>query len=470
MVGLRGVVYNPVLVLIPARAALRAATMPTARIREFAGRFARHDRIRFACGTVLVMHLVLLAVMFATTRGGRTILGPGLGADFAGFYTAGTILNTYPADRLYDLELQDRLYHRLLPAIPPGESLPFPQSPFVAVLFRLLARLPYAWAYAVWLVISGGVALAGLVLTVRTAGAIPSEDRTTAVLLALTFQPLLTECWLGGQTSAFGLFWVAVALRCERLDRPIAAGAALAMCLFKLTLLVWVVPMLVVSGRLRALAGFALAALGLAAFSLLTVGPAGCLSYADLLLGYARNVTGHAPVFRTFKFVDIRSFFTLLLGGPSLVAQAASLTTALIGLPFLVSCWWSARRPGVDRRILALGATLSWTAVFNLYTPVYDVALVLPGVILTADVLYRRAGSRSLDPRFRAILALLVLVPWVSQALALSIGFQPLTLVLLALGIDQIGLVRRIGRDGMEATRVESGSTPVPSPPGRGLG
>jgi hypothetical protein len=422
--------------------------MPTSRLSEFIGRCVRPDRIRFACATFLAMHVVLLAVMFATERGGRTIFGPALGGDYAAFYMAGTILNTYPADRLYDLELHDRLYHRLLPAIPPEKSLPFPQSPFVAVWFQPLARLPYAWSYAVWLVISGGLALAGLVVAARTAGAIPPEDRTTAVLLALSFQPLLTECWAGGQTSAFGLFWVAVALRCERLDRPIAVGAALAMCLFKLTLLVWVVPMLVVAGRVRALAGFALASLGLAAFSLLTVGPAGCLSYADLLRGYARDVTGQAPIFRTFKFVDIRAFFTLLLGGPSTLAQAASLVTALIGLPLLVSCWWAARRPGGDRRVLALGATFSWTAVFNLYTPVYDVALVLPGVILTADVLYRRGGGRTLEPRFRGLLALLVLVPWVSQALALTIGFQPLTLVLLTLGAYQIGLARRVGRDG----------------------
>jgi hypothetical protein len=129
------------------------------------------------------------------------------------------------------------------------------------------------------------------------------------------------------------------------------------------------------------------------------------------------------------------------------VVKAGALVATLIGLPLLVSCWWAARRPGRDRRVLVLGATISWTAVFNLYTPVYDVALVLPGVILTADVLSRRSASRSLDPRFRALLALLVLVPWVSQALALSIGFQPLTLVLLALGAYQIRLARRIGGD-----------------------
>ena len=75
---------------------------------------------------MLGMHLLLLAVIFATTRGGRTILGPGLGADFAGFYPAGTILNAYPPDRLYDLALQDRLYHRLLPAMPPGKGMIVP--------------------------------------------------------------------------------------------------------------------------------------------------------------------------------------------------------------------------------------------------------------------------------------------------------------------------------------------------------
>lgn len=432
----------------------RAVTMVASRIRALTGRFANRDGIRFSCGTILVMHMILLAVMFATDRGGRTVFGPGLGADFAAVHIAATILNAYPPDRLYDLELQGRLYHQLLPAKPANETLPFPQGPIVAFLLRPLARLPYAWSYAAWLVVSGGLALAGLVLTARTAEAIPPDDRTMALLLALTFQPLLSECWLGGQISAFGLFWVAVALRCERLDRPIAVGVALAMCLYKPTLLLLAIPMLAGTRRSRALAGFAAASLGLAAFSLLVIRPSGCLSYARLMLGYAQDVTGHASVFRTFKFVDTRSFFALLLGGPSTTAQAASLATALIGLPFLVACWWTARRQGGDRRLLAICATFSWTAVFNLYTPVYDVSLVLPGVILTADVLYRHPGDtgRPLGPGFRTLLALLALVPWVSQALARAVGFQPLTLVLLALGGYQIALARRIGRDGTQGS------------------
>jgi hypothetical protein len=419
------------------------APMQTSRFREFAGRFARPDRIRVACGTVLVMHLVLLGVMFATARGGRTIFGPGLGADYAQFHVAATILNSYPPSRLYDLELQDRVYHELLPRMPPEESLPFAQGPLLAVALRPLALLPYAWSYAVWLAISGGLALAGLALTLSRADSIAPEDRATALLLALSFQPLLTECWLGGQTSALGLFCVAVALRCERRGRPMAGGAALALCLYKPTVLLLALPMLIVRGRLRALAGFAAAGLGLAVASLLAIGTEGCLAYARVLRGYARTTTGAAMVFRDFKYVDIRSFFALLLHGPGPVARAAAVAAALIGVPILIACWWSARR-GADRRALALAATLSWTAVFNLYTPVYDAALVLPGVIVTADVLARRGGGR-LPGRFRALLGLLGLVPWVSQALARAVGFQPLTLVLLALGAFQIDLARRVG-------------------------
>ncbi|HEV3163407.1 MAG TPA: glycosyltransferase family 87 protein, partial [Isosphaeraceae bacterium] len=305
------------------------------------------------------MNLLLLAFMFATERAGRTALGPGLGADYPAFHIAGFILNRYPPDRLYDAQLQDRLYHQLLPARPREEMLPFAQGPIIAFLLRPFAALPYAWSYAGWLLLSGGMALAALILTFRTAGSIPRSDRITAMLLALSFAPLLTECWLGGQTSAFGLFWVALALRCERLNRPFAVGAALAMCLYKPTLLLLLIPMLAVGGRFRTLVGFAAAGLGLAAFCLVAIRPAGCLAYVQMILGYAQNVAGSTTAFRTFKFIDIRSFFTLLLGGPGKAVRWASLATALIGLPFLVACWWKAGRQGGDRRLLAFCATIS---------------------------------------------------------------------------------------------------------------
>jgi hypothetical protein len=407
-----------------------------------AGRWIRREQVGAACGAVLAVHLVLLAVMFATARGGRTALGAALGADYAGFYVAATILDEHPPERLYDLAVQDRLYHRLLPERPAGESLPYAHAPLLAVVLRPLARLPYAWSYAAWLALAAGLVLAGLGLARRAAGAIGGDDWRLARLLVLTFQPLLMEGWLGGQMAVVGFFAVAAALGYAGRAQPFAAGAALALLSYKPTLLVLVPPMLLAAGPLRAAAGFAAAGLVLAACSLLAVGRSGCLAYADLLWSYAERTSGGSTGFKTFKHVDLNTFFTLLAGGPGPPARLALLAAAL---PLLALAWRAGGRRGGggDCRLLAWCATFSWAPVFNLYAPVYDTTLVLPGVLMTADVLARRSGG-TLPPGFRVLVALLVLTPWITQALARSAGFQPLTLVLLALGAYQIALVRAL--------------------------
>src|SRR5688572_26047244 len=77
--------------------------------------------IRVVCVVLLLANLGLFAAMLATLHGGRAIFGT---PDYAGFYVAATILNHYPSDRLYDQELQDTLYHTLLPGTVPGERFP----------------------------------------------------------------------------------------------------------------------------------------------------------------------------------------------------------------------------------------------------------------------------------------------------------------------------------------------------------
>lgn len=396
--------------------------------------------IRVVCVVLLVANLGLFAAMLATSRGGGTILGT---PDYAGFYVAATILNQYPSSRLYDQDLQDTLYHAMLPGAAAGGRYPYGHAPFVAYFLRPLALLPYEWSYPVWLAILTGIGLAGFGVLRRTAGAIPSYEWTTAFLVSVAFVPF-TECWLAGQLSIIGFFWIAVALRCMRLGRLFGCGAALAMCLYKPTLLMFALPVLALAGQLRVLAGFTLGALGLAVLSLLTVGPSGCRAYLDMLVLYADTMARGAPGFKVFKHVDINSFCGLWLGGPSPVSRAVILMTASIAVLIMVYTWWARRASGDDHRLLALCATLSWNPVFNLYTPVYDVILVVPNVLITMEALYRRprGAGHPPGPRFTTILVLLVLGGLVTQRLAESYGFQPLTLVLLILGGYQATLAR----------------------------
>ncbi|MEN6558172.1 MAG: hypothetical protein ABFC54_08345, partial [Thermoguttaceae bacterium] len=116
--------------------------------------------VRWVAAATIGCAVVLLAVNFVGQRDGLTSFGPQLGADYPAFYTAGHLLSTAPS-RLYDLTLQDQLFHRWIPGAPADQLLFYPSAPFLAVLFRPLALLPYAWSYGVWLVIGVGLTLAG---------------------------------------------------------------------------------------------------------------------------------------------------------------------------------------------------------------------------------------------------------------------------------------------------------------------
>jgi hypothetical protein len=415
-----------------------------ARLRSFIDHRLERDKVRFVCLAILAMNLVLAAVSFLTFDGTATLLGPAPGIDFAGFYTAGKILNGYPPQRLYDLQLQDDLFHQLLPGLPAAEKLPYVYPPFFSLLFRPLALMPYTWACLTWMLISVALYLAGLALIWPSLRAIPTGERSTALLLALSFQPFM-ECWLSGQTSAFGFAAMALALRCEVSGRPLGLGLALSLCLYKPPLLLLILPMLVIARRWRALGGFAAGGSVLAGVSALAIGWRGCLAYFGYLATFSRAMHSGAVAFPSWKFVDLDHFLGQLAGVPAPYRVFVWVVVALAALPPLVRAWWVFDSAGPDRGMLTWSATLTWTLVLNAYIGVYDAILAVPGLLFVADALYRRAGAsaKALTPGFQSLLILLYLIPWVSQHLARSTGFQPLTIVLVALGAYQLMLAGR---------------------------
>ncbi len=295
--------------------------------------------MRFVCLAVLAMSLVLAAVSFLTPDGTHTIFGPARGFDFAGFYIAGRILNAGPSPRLYDLDLQDRVFHELLPGLPPETKLPYVYPPFFSLLLRIPALMPYAWACLTWMLLSAGLYLRGLALTWRGVEAIPTRERSTALLLALSFQPFV-ECWLSGQASTVGFVAMALALHCEAHGRPFGAGLCLALCLYKPPLLVLVIPMLVVARRSRVLGGFAAGGMALAVVSVLAVGSRGCVAYVHHITAFSRLMRSPTTEFPNWKFIDLYHFLGSMFGGHGLLGLSALVMAALTVLPFLICSWW----------------------------------------------------------------------------------------------------------------------------------
>lgn len=412
-------------------------------VGRFLARRLERPKVRFVCATVLVLSTAVLVLSIVTAKDNRTIFGPNLGADYPQFYVAGTILNNYPGDRLYDQKLHDRLLRGLLPHMPAKASLPYFNPPFFAGLLRPLALLPYTASFVAWLLISLLLYIAGLQLLWRTREALGPDDRPLFFLLALSFEPFVMQCLQGGQLSAFGFFWLALALYAERYRRPLLSGWALGFLLYKPTLLALLLPFLVLSRRWRMLAGFSLCALMLAGVSLLLVGWAGGMGYLNLLATYFQAKTSLAGLLPGHKFVDLASFSRLLQGDRTDAGWVVTLVLASVAFLFLAVAWWRFPRAGPVGRKLIWAGTLTATLVVNVHVGIYDVVLVVPGVLWTADALCQKGTDAGLSAGFRIFLVLLYLTPWFSEGLALQTGFQAYTLVLAAFGIYQFTLAWR---------------------------
>ena len=414
-------------------------TPATNRFRSFVDRHLERDKIRFVCVAILAVNLALAAISFATFDGTRTVFGPPPCTDFAGSFTVGRILRAYSPSRVYDLELQDRVYHEVLPELPLDTKLPFVYPPFFSLIFEPFAALPYTQACLLWMVLSALLYLVGLAALWGTRQAIPAGEWPMVFLLAFSFEPFL-ECWLSGQNSVFGFAAMAWAVRCEAVGRSFRAGLLISFCLYKPPLLVLLVPLLLVARRWRILLGFVVGAAGLAGISLLTFGWHGCLASAQLASEFSRLINSSTVGIRRWKYIDLNNFFGLLCGVQTPASVALWAAGVLAAIPWLARGWWDYGRSDPDQKRLLWATVLTWTLVLNVYMGAYDAILATIAAVMTADVLVRRTGqiAGALGAGFREVLALLYLVPWISQDVVRSTQFQPFTLVLIAFGVYQL--------------------------------
>jgi hypothetical protein len=411
-------------------------------VRLLQGR-AHRNEVYFLCGAVLSMCGVILALSFLTFDGTKTIFGEPLGADFAGFYSAGKLLNEHSSARLYDIELHNTIYHEVLPGLSEDFSLPYVYPPFFAFVLRPLAYLPYSWACLLWLLLSISLTLAALLIFRKLVDYIPDQVWPMCILLALSFEPLIVECWLGGQSAFIGLFAFALAVRLAISNLPICAGLVLGICLYKPPLLVLVIPFLGVARQGRILAGFALGAVALGLGSLLIVGLEGIHDYFNLLRAFSQLSSSGRAGFPLWKFVDLNSFFIGIRLDLLVPSGWLVLLVAIPVLFFLGRGWFRLSIHSKEKRILLWTTTLTWTLLLNFYVGVYDSILAILGMLATANFLYSKEldSSGKTGFRFHYLLVGLFVAPWLSQPLARQIGFQPYTLVLAALGVYQLALI-----------------------------
>lgn len=368
---------------------------------------------------------------------GETFMGRPMGNDFAQFYAAGKVLNQYDPARIYDVRLMARIEQESLPTLPRTQILVYGNAPFLAQLFRPFAKLSYQWAYCAWLAFSLMLYGGGLRLLFRNW--LPDDHARTAFLLALSAPIYTMETWIGGQISVLAFLTAVGFVRCFAAQRYFWAGLALGLAAYKPSLLVLPAAVMLLTGAWRMLGGLCVSATLTLVASLATVGTHGLGLWFKILKVYSFLATQQNSVLRRTKYVDLNSFFSVLLGG-SVLTRILTLAVTAAAFLILARAWWTSRNQPPATRSYLWAATFSWTLLLNVYVPIYDTIILIPAVALVAHSVIRHDPDR--QPALQAWLVVLWLLPWLTQAFADGLRLQIFTILLAGFGYWALTLAR----------------------------
>jgi len=371
---------------------------------------------------------------------GENFMGHPMGSDFVQFYVAGQLANQHQPSVIYDVSVFSRLQHQVVPEMSPTQMHIFGYPPVVAELFRPFALLPYWWSYCAWLAFSLTLYASGLWLLLRSL--IRVSHRTSAFLLALSAPMYTLETWIGGQLSVLAFFAVVLFIYCFEKRWPVWAGLALGLATYKPSLVVIPAAMMIVGGCWRMLAGLSASSALMILGSFAAAGVNGFELWIARLRVFSAFATSNEAILRRTKYVDLNSFFTILLGASSAERALATVVTSAAFL-FLAWTWWRCRRSSHkshDTQRYLWAAALTWALMINVYAPVYDTILLVPAAALVASSVEGR--SRREQMSLQVWLIALWLVPWLTQSWADYLRLQILTPVLAGFGYWALTLAR----------------------------
>jgi hypothetical protein len=245
---------------------------------------------------------------------------------------------------------------------------PFASPPMLAWLFAPLTALPEPAAYALWTALS----VAALVFAWHIAAPYRGLGKVTLLLAAVGLWPVLLTLYFG-QPTLILLAAVASAWWLVTHDRPVAAGAVLSLATFLKPQALLLLPLtLLVAGRYRVVASWALSGVALAMTCFAALGLSGMVAWWHVL----REVQG-TPV-------DIEYTLRHLFG-------AGPLTYALWigqGTIALLIAWW--RRSELEI-VVASGLLGTVATAWYFHEADYSILILVALLVLrTAPPLWHR--------------------------------------------------------------------------------
>jgi len=265
--------------------------------------------------------------------------------DLVMYYTAAQLGLRHGWSAIYD----EALFRSASPVVSRIVDIPAPfaSPPFLAWLFVPFTAIPEPVAYVAWTLVS----VAALVLAWHIAAPYAGLAKLTLLLLAVGLWPVWISFYLG-QPIAVLMALVAASWWFSSNDRPLAAGAALAVATMLKPQDVLLVPVaLLVAGRYRVVWSWVAGCMAVAMATVLVLGPSG-------LVGWWHAI-------KVVQGLHLDTDYTLahLLGSGPLTY----LLWALQGAAALLVVWW--RRHELE---IVFAAGLLGTAAAASYFHEYD--------------------------------------------------------------------------------------------------
>ena len=289
--------------------------------------------------------------------------------DFRIFYVAAEAGLRYGWASIYDLQT----LRALSASFPAGQTdigpaLPFINPPVFAWLIAPLTALPLPVAYAFWSAIS----LAALLWAWHIAAPYSGLRKIALLLAALALWPVL-DAFYFSQPSLVIVGLLATAWWLCSKDRPLAAGAALALATALKPHTVFLVPLaLAVSGRFRPFLSWAAVCTLLVIACVIALGPSG-LNNALQTLEYGQTDTGLAHYTLAYIFGT----------GP--------VSYALEGLQGIAALVIARRRRADLNMVFAIGLLGSLVFAFHLHQYDYAALILAAWLVLhTGPALWHR--------------------------------------------------------------------------------
>jgi hypothetical protein len=298
--------------------------------------------------------------------------------------------------------------------------LPFNHAPYELLPFLPLATLSFQSAHIVWSLISILFLLLACAILISLT---TPKHKVLFSALVLSFYPSVMAIKMG-QDSAMSLLIMVAVFASLKYRRDVAAGAILALGLYKPQLSLPLAGFLLVSGNWRAIRGFATMGVCLLGISVVMVGWQGVAGLVSIVLSMDRPTTIVYPA----HMANLRGlFFPLLslLGSPELTNVFTGVTS-LIVYGYSLMLW--KRGASADGLIFDLHFSLVVVATvlisYHLYP--HDVIILVIPLILTLNYVIRDQAAVTSAHKVFLFVVVLLYLPLIPIILELTAAFGAL--------------------------------------------